>query len=65
MFSCEYSKCFRDSFFIEQLWWLLLNYVLVFKNKFEEKKVKGDIHIQVAMLNVNMTSESETPTPLL
>ena len=25
VFSCEYSKCFMDSFFIEQLWWLLLN----------------------------------------
>ena len=26
-------------------------------------QVKGDIHTQVAMLNVNMTLESETPTP--
>ena len=23
--SCEYSKSFEDSFFTEQLWWLLLN----------------------------------------
>ena len=23
--SCEYSKCFMDGFFIEQLRWLLLN----------------------------------------
>ena len=25
--------------------------------------LRGDIHTQVAMLNVNMTLESETPTP--
>ena len=25
VFSCEYSECFMDSFFIEQLRWLLLN----------------------------------------
>ena len=29
VFSCEYSKSFRNSFFIEQHLWLLLNYVLI------------------------------------
>ena len=29
VFSCEYSRIFGTPFFIEQLWWLLLNYVLV------------------------------------
>ena len=42
-FSCEYSKSFRNSFFIEQLRGLLLNYVLVFKKEFKEKKVSGEI----------------------
>ena len=48
VFSCEYSKNFRNSFFIE-LWWLLLNYVLVYIDfqtghfsDFEQFKV--DIH---------------------
>ena len=37
VFSCEYSKSFRNSFFIEQLWWLLLNYVLVSEKNFKKE----------------------------
>ena len=37
VFSCEYSKSFRNSFFIEQLWRLLLNYVLVSEKNFKNE----------------------------
>ena len=37
-FSCEYSKNFRNSFFIEQLQWLFLNYILV-----SERFLKKDL----------------------
>ena len=37
VFSREYSKSFRNSFFIEQLWWLLLNYVLVSEKNFKKE----------------------------
>ena len=30
VFSCEYHKTFKNSFFIEHLWWLLLNMVEIF-----------------------------------
>ena len=39
LFSCEHSKSFRDSFFIEQLPWLFLNYVLVSEKNFLQKKL--------------------------
>ena len=42
MFSCEYSKSFRNSFFIEQLWWLLLNYVLVLERIFKKESYWRD-----------------------
>ena len=41
VFSYEYVKSFKDSFFIEQLQRLLLNYVLVSAKKFK-KKVSGE-----------------------
>ena len=37
-FSCEYSKNFRNNFFIEQLQWLFLNYILV-----SERFLKKDL----------------------
>ena len=44
MFSCECSKSFRDSFFIEQLQWLLLNKILLSESlEFSKKKVSGEI----------------------
>ena len=39
MFSCEYSKSFRNSFFIEQLLWLLL-----------KKEVSGEIAFELISL---------------
>ena len=38
VFSCEYSKSFRNNFFIEQLQWLFLNYILV-----SERFLKKDL----------------------
>ena len=36
VFSCEYSECFGNNFFIEQFQWLLLNYVLVSERIFKQ-----------------------------
>ena len=38
------------AFFIGQLRWLLLNYVLVFRKEFKEKKVCGEIAFALAIL---------------
>ena len=49
MFSCEYSKIFRDNFFY--ILWLLLNYASVFRKEFKEKKVSGEITF--ALINLS------------
>ena len=36
MFSCEYCEIFKNSFFIENLWWLLL-YIHLFLIKFKKR----------------------------
>ena len=36
-------KVLETAFFIDQLWWLFLNSVLVFRKEFKEKKVGGEI----------------------
>ena len=50
VFSCEFSKSFRKIFFIEQFWWLLLNYVLVSEKNFLKKKVSGEIAFELINL---------------
>ena len=50
LFSCEYSKNFKNSIFIEQLWWLLLHYVLVSEKNLRKKKVSGKIAFDLISL---------------
>ena len=38
-------------------------FLLCLNKVLNPRKVRGDIHTQVATLNVNMTLESETPIP--
>ena len=56
LFSYEYSKCFRNSFFIEQLRWLLLNYVLV-SERILKRKVSGEIAFDLISLFHLQTQE--------
>ena len=42
-FPLNIPKVLGTAFFIEQLWWLFLNYVLVLRKEFKEKKVSGEI----------------------
>ena len=44
-------KGLGTAFFIEQLWWLLLNYVLVFRKEFKEKKLSGEIAFALISLS--------------
>ena len=54
-----------DSFFIEQLRWLLLNYVLVFRKKYKEKKVSGEIAFAlISLLHVQIQKPSGRSTTL-
>ena len=43
-------KVLGTAFFKEQLWWLLLNYVLVSENNFFLKKVSGKIAFELISL---------------
>ena len=43
-------KVLGTAFFIEELRWLLLNYVLVFRKEFKEKKVRGEIAFALTSL---------------
>ena len=43
-------KVLGTAFFIEQLWWLLLNYVLVSENNFKKNKVSGEIAFELISL---------------
>ena len=53
MFSYEYSKSFRNSLFVEQFQWLLINYVLVSERilKKESREIAFDLislsHVQI------------------
>ena len=38
------------AFFEEQLWWLLFNYVLVFRKELKEQKVSGEIAVALISL---------------
>ena len=43
MFFCEYFKVLGAASFIEQLWWLVLNFILVSERNFLKKEVSGEI----------------------
>ena len=62
MFSCECSKDLRIAFFIEQLWWLLLNQVLVSEKNYNQekrKKRKKGAEIAFALISLFYVSIQE------
>ena len=60
VFSCEYSRIFAKPFFIEQLQWLLLNYILVSERIINKESLWIDL---ISLFNVQIqvsTSRSTT-----
>ena len=49
-FPVNIPKVLGTAFLIEQLRWLLLNYVLVFRKEYKEKKVRGEIAFALTSL---------------
>ena len=65
VFLVNISKVLETAFFIEQLWWLLLNYVLVFRKEFKEKKVSGEIVFAlISLFHVQIEKPTSRPTTL-
>ena len=62
MFSCEYSEPFRCSFFIEQLRWLLLNYLLVSEKKNKKRKLMERL-VSFALIGLLHPPHVQAPEP--
>ena len=62
MFSCEYSEPFRCSFFIEQLRWLLLNYLLVSEKKNKKRKLTERL-VSFALIGLLHPPHVQAPEP--
>ena len=57
------GRVFKQIFFIEQLWWLLLNYVLVSEKNFLKKKVSGEIaFVLISLFHVQVKEPASRST---